>query len=186
MRIPYTACFSDVQIRPLEEDDLESLRNWRNDRENTKYLRSIGEITSQMQQTWFKESLQDETSYVFAVDCLAGDAGLVGSLAIYDIKGDTAEIGKMLIGPNARGKKIGFNSMNLALHIGFQKLGMERFLLEVHEDNLPAKMNYLHNGFEVCGDHAFFQGGREWDMVLTKERFYRLHQDTSDYVIREI
>ena len=189
MKLPYSANSFNIGVRPLEEKDIESLRIWRSDPSNSFFLKTIGDVTTQMQLNWYRNSLLEEDSYIFAVDNTeAVDNGetrteFVGSLAIYDVNGDIAEIGKMLIDQKSRGKKIGFTAMNLALHIGFQKLEIHRFLLEVHEDNIAAKTNYLRNGFERRGEHIYPKGGIEWDMILDRKRFYMLHPDMKGVAI---
>ena len=53
MQHNYNESFKNIRIRPLEIDDIEKLRTWRNDKRNSLYLSRIPYITEKMQQEWF-------------------------------------------------------------------------------------------------------------------------------------
>lgn len=168
--------FKHVRLRPLRESDLEHLREWRNNKEISKFLRNIGEIKPEMQLNWYKKECEDATSATFAIEEIDELNRLVGSVAIYDINGDSAEVGKIVVGdPEAKGKKIGYYALIIAMYIGCNKFGIENYFLEVHEDNMPAKTNYLRTGFVVTGKHEYATGGYELEMMLAKKHFYELH-----------
>ena len=94
---------------------------------------------------------------------------MVGSVAVYGFRGDEAEVGKIVVGdPEAKGKKIGYYGLLLAMYVGYQKMGVNTYLGDVHEDNMSAKTNDLRAGFIVTGKHPFVKGGYELEMVLPK------------------
>ncbi len=165
-----------IRLRPLNINDLEYLRKWRNDGTLNKFLRPIGEISYDMQKNWYDKECKDNTSITFAIEETRSLHRIVGSVAVYDINGDNAEVGKIVIGdPAARGKKIGYYALLMAMYMGFERFGINRYTLEVHEDNMPAKINYLKSGFVEIGNHPFISGGKELDMSLTREMFYEKH-----------
>lgn len=179
--------YKHVRIRPLREGDLEYLRKWRNNKEMSTFLRPIGEITSEMQKQWFERECDDQTSATFAIEEIDELNRIVGSVAVYDINGTEAEVGKIVVGdPDAKGKKIGYYGLLLAMYVGYEKLGIEKFLGEVHEDNMSAKTNDLRAGFIVTGKHPFVNGGYELEMNLPKQHFFDTHDFLDDVKIYEV
>jgi len=172
MRHDYSARLDDILIRQLSEDDIELLRNWRNDKENTKFLRDVGYITEEMQRKWYQGYLDNEHDLVFAIE----DTGLlkrvVGSLSLYDWdkENNTCEIGKIQIGdPAAHGKGIGRKTLVMAMKIAFQKLGITKIVASVHPDNVQAYHNDMKIGFRVVGETPSVAGGNELLLEMFEE-----------------
>ena len=84
-----------ITLRPLSHCDIESLRAWRNDPENSRYLRKLPLISQEDQEAWFRRYLQEEGSYCFAI---VDGKTLVGSVALYDVSEGSAEFGRLMIG----------------------------------------------------------------------------------------
>lgn len=85
---------------------MEKLRTWRNDPLLNGFLCKIDKISIRDQVKWWENNCIDDTVATFAIDEVGSLNRLVGSVAVYDIKGDTAEVGKILVGdPEAKGKK---------------------------------------------------------------------------------
>lgn len=56
----------------------------------------------------------------------------------------TADIGQIAIGDaTERGKRIGYHALLLAMCIGFQELGIDRYRLHVFEENIIALSLYV-------------------------------------------
>ena len=114
----YCAEYQNIKIRPLKKDDIEMLRVWRNDTDQTRFLRNIGHITKEMQENWYESYLKDPDVLTFAVEETEKVNHMVGSLALYNFHGEEAEIGRLQIGDlNARGMGIGGKSFVLAMKI---------------------------------------------------------------------
>lgn len=169
----YEARYRQFAIRPLLKKDIEFLRIWRNDKILSKYLRPVEEITPKMQREWFNNYLLDKSILFFAIiNCI--DCKVVGSLAVYGINGDKAEIGKIIIGDSSsRGKGLGYVSLVMAMETGYKELGINYFTLDCHEDNKAAMKSYLKIGFEEIGRHRFIKGGHEIKMAVSKKKFYK-------------
>lgn len=186
MRHKFCAEYKHVRIRPLRESDLEYLRTWRNNKDMSKFLRPMDEITPEMQKNWYIKECSDDTSATFAIEEIDELNRIVGSVAIYDINKNEAEIGKIVVGdPMAKGKKIGYYGLLLAMYVGYMKLGIETYLGEVHEDNMSAKTNDLRAGFIVTGKHPFATGGYELEMNLPKEHFWEVHDFLNEISLYE-
>lgn len=176
MKHKHCAEYRNVRIRPLHETDIELLRQWRNDASLSKFLNPMVEITPEMQKKWYESYLNDQSIVTFAIEEIQDLHRLVGSVALYDFDGDKAEVGKLEIGdPAARGKKISYYGILMAMYVGYQKLGINTYLSEVHEDNMAPKINTLRAGFIVTGKRPFIKGGYELEMVLPKAHFEEVH-----------
>lgn len=184
MNCPYIAEYKHVRIRPLEKKDIEFLRVWRNDKSISTFLRPIGEITPEMQEKWYEGYLKDPDIIQFAIEETSELHRMVGSVALYDFNGSEAEVGKIVVGdPEAKGKKIGYYGLILAMHVGYQKLGISKYIGDVHEDNASAKINDLRAGFVIKGKHPFVTGGYELEIEVTKEHFEETHDFLKDIKI---
>lgn len=162
-------------LRSLSEDDIESLRKWRNDKKNTRHLSNIPHITKEMQKEWFHNYLNNSDEMTFAIVEIASLSQLVGSLTLYDFDEDNCMFGKLLVGEDkAHGMRVGVNSTIAAVKIAFEQLGMERINLVVYEDNKIAIKVYKEAGFRIDELHRTAEGRNEYTMILTREEF--LHE----------
>ena len=178
--------YKHVRIRTLKEEDLENLRKWRNDKKISAFLRKIDEITPEMQKEWYVKDCEDKSVVTFAIDEINTLNRMVGSVSIYDIKNDTAEIGKIVVGDNeAKGKKIGYYALLLAMFAGYKRLGINKYLGEVSEENKPAYINDMRAGFIITGKHDCENGGSELEMILPKENFFAKHDFLDEFEIIE-
>ena len=161
--------YQNVCLRPLEREDIEFLRNWRNTPENTKYLKQLPYITSVMQQEWYNKYLTDKDEIILAVIETDQLKRLVGSLSLYNIREKECIFGKILIGdPEAHGRKIGANATIAALMIAFNLLNMETVHLYVYADNLKAIKVYNEAGFRISDRHEDRDGKLEYKMTVQK------------------
>lgn len=176
MKHTYSAIYQDVCIRPLEKRDIEKLRIWRNDSYKTRFLRQIGEITPKMQEKWYEDYLEDNNIIIFAIEELYDLKRMVGSLALYDFKGNIAEIGKIQIGDTeANGRGIGRKSMVMAMWIGFECLGLKNIVGFVHRDNIAAHSNDMKIGFHITGFHEAAVGGYEDEIEINRQRLMEVN-----------
>lgn len=177
----YCADYVNVRLRPLKECDIENLRVWRNDREATKYLRNVGTITPEMQKAWFENYLKSPDVLTFAIVETKDLNRMVGSVALYDIAGDVAEIGKIQVGdPEAHGKGIGRLATVLAMWIGFRELGLKKIIASVHQENIPAHRNDMKMGFRIVGSHPSHVGGFEDEIEIDEARLIEVNPYVSE------
>lgn len=167
MEHDYKILYNNIELRPLEKNDIENLRVWRNDVTQTKYLRKITYITPEMQMKWYQEYLRDRDIIVFAIVETVKLKRIVGSLSLYNFRGRTAEIGKIQIGdPEAHGQGIGSVSFVMAMKLGFEKLRLEKIVASVHQNNIAAYKSYKRIGFQVTGSHPVADGGLEDELEI--------------------
>ena len=185
MKHNYCAENNICRISPLKEENIENLRKWRNDKNLSKFLRTVPDISNEMEERWFHEYLNDKTICFFSITDRTTDH-IVGSLALYDITGDTCDIGKIVIGdPSAHGKGIGYNSFLLAMSIGINELEIKKFRLDVHTENIAALSIYVKIGFEIIGSHDFMKGGKELEMSIDRERFYACNPSWKNVILKK-
>lgn len=169
MRHNYAIFYQNIYLRPLCKEDIEYLRMWRNNPENTRYLRSISYITPQMQESWYDAYLHNEDEIIFGIVETKTLKRLIGSLSFYHFQGVQAEFGKILIGaPEAHGKKAGLHATIAALKIGFETLGLKRIVLDVYEENGAAVHIYKEAGFRVVDSKFSKEGWLELTMEVTR------------------
>lgn len=146
----FTLNYKNVNIRPLEKKDLEALRIWRNDTENSRYLSKIHKISVKQQAEWFERYLDNSREIIFAIEETKELKRLVGSVSLYNIDEKRAEFGRFLVGDKeAHGKKVGFNTTKAVLEIGFLNLGLQEIFLKCYKDYKVACHIYEMAGFCV-------------------------------------
>ena len=147
----YSIEYEDVFLRPLRRTDIEQLR-----------------ITPEAQQKWFEDYLLDETTYTFAIE-YAGE--LVGSVALYDIDGGTAEFGRLMVG-GSKGRGIGGKATDAVLRVAFDVLGCSEVRAEVSVDNTAALIIYVRLGFCIVGREFNSEANMdEFQLRLVADRF---------------
>ena len=167
MRHDYKKQYKNTLVRQLEEKDLEFLRKWRNNPKNTKYLRKISYITSDMQNDWYYSYLENETEVMFAIDEICELHQVVGSMALYNIEGNQAEVGKFLIGePKVHGLNVGSNALRAVMAIAKDELKLKTLYLNVYKDNIPANIVYKRAGFKIVSEHILDMGIIEYTMSI--------------------
>ena len=176
-----TVKLENISIRPLEKQDIELLRQWRNDEKISTYLAPIPHISVEMQKNWFDRYLSDRDNLTFVIEENQFLKRVVGSLSIYGFREHEAEIGKIVIGDaEAHGKQVGYRALLLALSYGYKFLRINKFLLNVHEDNVAARTIYQKVGFKIVGQHPFIKGGDELEMELPKDLFEHKNSSVKD------
>lgn len=184
MNHKYGASYDNVRLRPLEKNDIENLRVWRNDKSKTQFLKPIGEITPEMQLEWFKKYLDNQDEITFAIEETKDLNRMVGSVTLYNFHGKVAEVGKIQIGDReANGRGIGRKSLVMAMWIGFKKLELEKIVGAVHRENIAAHKNDMKIGFLVVGEHEAPMGGVEDEIEIDEKRLTEVNPYVSDIII---
>ena len=166
----YSIQYKNVLLRPLTEEDIEYLREWRNSKQQTAYLSRVDYITPEAQKAWFIHCMDSDDNITFAIIDIVRNR-FVGSIALYDFKSTQAELGRLMVGdPEAHGKHIGRNSVWALSLFAFDQLKLDRVILHVYKDNVPALKIYSQAGYRVTSEHVS-NGLIEYAMVLKKGDF---------------
>jgi RimJ/RimL family protein N-acetyltransferase len=134
-----------VELREVGEDDLEQLRNWRNDPLVNQFMISQQEITIDQQQAWFKKIQRDKAQQHFVIrykNSAIGYAnlkarGLGNTLA----QSSVIEPGLYIANEQYRNNILAFSPTLLLNDYCFDSLGVEKLLALVKQSNLAA-LNY--------------------------------------------
>lgn len=162
--------YENVLLRPLKEEDIEALRQWRNDESNTVYLNKIPFITPEMQKKWFDTYINNDDEMSFAIIENRDLHRLVGSLSLYHFTSNTCLFGRLLVGDiDAHGRKIGLNATIAATKIAFNQLQLKQVLLYVYKDNFVAYKIYTKAGFITIDEHLDSSGREEYTMIRENE-----------------
>jgi len=162
MNKPFIVEFENLELRPLVRNDIQKLREWRNDKASTRFLRPIGYITQEMQKRWYENYLNDSNIITFAIQEKEKLNCLVGSCSLYDFKEGVAEFGKIQVGDErAHGCGIGRKATVMILKVAFEELNIQKIVAEVHQQNIAAQKSYSLAGFKKIGCKESCVGGYE-------------------------
>ena len=142
--------FEDIVLKPLEQKNIEDLRNLRNKEENRKCFIYQKEITKEEQENWYKRYSEKEEDLMFSAFLKENEEYPVGFAALYNIDKNNkkCEFGRIIVDKSKVTKKgIGYQITKCLCDIGFQDLGLDMIYLEVFSDNIPALKTYLKVGF---------------------------------------
>jgi len=136
-----------VILREITEEDSEVVVRWRNAELTRKVFFSDEVLTVEKQLEWIKAYRQNLSDITFIIE---KDGRPIGMIALYNIREDTAEFGRLLIGETEfKGQGFAKEASKLALDYGFNNLGLKSVYARVFEDNKPAVRLYLSLGFKV-------------------------------------
>lgn len=177
MKHEYGLKFQNVELKPLQYEDIELLRTWRNDSKNSRYLRKIPYITHEQEKRWFLSYLENQDELIFGIYETKNLNRLVGSVSLYNFQDGECELGKILIGDSlAHGHHIGLLAVRATLNIAFRQLLMKRVYLHVYRDNIAALRIYQQIGFSVFAAHIR-EKMVEYSMEISRERFDDLREN---------
>jgi len=186
MKHEITIAYSDILLRPVQENDLESLRTWRNDSMISQFLIKTDYITPEKQLEWFKKTTADTDSYLFAIEESKALNRIIGSLSVYNIRDDIVEYGRLMIGDDeAHGKGLGFMAVTSIVYYAFEKLKKSIVECNIHEENIPCLKVHYKVGFTVQGEVSDPDGGKELILRVEKESFYKKHDFLNSITIKE-
>lgn len=159
-----------VYLRPLSIQDANDIYlKWLNDSEVTRGLASGYFPTTQHELiAYISSSLKDQNTIFFAL-CEKESNGHIGNVKVdrIDWVAQTCELGLIIGEESARGRGLGFETMNLVIGYIFQELNLNKITLAVFENNPGALRLYEKLGFQIEGrfvDHVFKEG-KLWDKI---------------------
>lgn len=134
----------ETTIRPLEQADLPLTLAWRNHPESRAWFHSTELIAPKQHEAWFDKYIDRLDDFAFIVE-ITGEP--VAQVALYDIADGSAEFGRLLVDPDARGRGISHIATRLCLRIADEVLMLDEVHLEVKRKNARAIVAYERAGF---------------------------------------
>ena len=168
--IEYT--HKNIKLAPIQLNDIEQLRHWRNDKSLTKGLAEIDYITKEKQEAWYQKDLEDKDCYSFGIYETEELNEIIGSVALYNFDEKCAECGRLFLGNiNVRGKGYGHLATVLCVQIAFDELDLDEVIAYVFEDNIAALTSNKKLGFKVIEK----DDKNEFKIKVTKEEFWNIN-----------
>lgn len=159
-----------VSLRPVEEEDLALLVQWRNSPRIWRGFFNRFPLALGAQREWYRGLQQSTTRKLFMI-CAAPEGVAVGTIGLdeIDFANRTAELGNVLIGDETYlGKGFATVAVNLLLAFCFRRLNLHRVSLRVYAHNERAIDLYRRCGFQPEGvmRQAVFDDGHYRDILL--------------------
>lgn len=159
-----------INLRPLEEQDLHIIAEWRNQKEVRRSFFTSSLISHSGQKKWFDNYLKDQTKEIFVAVNKETDAP-VGMISLYHInyRDHNAEIGSTIVGDSSMwGKGIGTEMIRMMLDYAFTDLGLNRvyaYALDFNTGSIRAKEKC---GFKIEGTlrQSSYKEGRFYDAIF--------------------
>lgn len=137
-----------IDLKPLEEKDIEMIREWRN--KYKEHFFDAGEISKDQQRQWY-EKYRDSAGkdYMFIIQFKEGTP--IGTIALYNIAiaERIAELGRVLLLEEFRGHGYAEMAVKMVLELAFEKIKLWKVKVSAHWDNLDALAIYARAGFKT-------------------------------------
>lgn len=158
-----------IQFRPIEPEDLESLRSHLNDSAAVQFSSPYRPISRRQQQEWYESLQRDRSRHVLAIVDRTKNLA-IGTVGLYNIHSihQNAEF-KIRIGDSGyHGKQIGTLATEYMVDYAFRHLRLRRVWLHVFENNERALAMYEKVGFVREGllRKAAYINGQELNLVV--------------------
>ncbi len=175
--------YNDVCFNSVEEEDLDELRELRNEQSTWMNLTTIGQITKTQQRTWF-DKISWDTSQIYYVACevmnefpiqYAGEKVGIVRIDCIDRTNKNCRVGCDVF-PIKRGNSWGTKIFSAILELCFDYLNMHMVHLMVLEPNEIAQKIYRKAGLTYRGvlPEMVYRDGLYIDyriMAITKDTY---------------
>lgn len=135
-----------VSLRLLTYEDLERTLIWRNQIEVRKWFKNSCEIDILNHKKWYVNYLIKDDDYVFIAEI---NNESVGQMAVYNIANNSAEIGRFIVSPEAKGKGMMKLSIQKFISFIFKEFSVLNIYLDVLVENKKAIHIYKNLGFKT-------------------------------------
>lgn len=168
----YRDDFNHIKLEPLTEDLIEKMRILRNKNRECFIFSNI--ITEEEQKVWFMNYQSTIGDIMFSI-IRKYDNKFIGALGLYNLIDKEAEFGRLMLDKEIiKEKGYGYEAVICTCKIGFEQLNLERIVLEVFEDNLPAYKTYLKAGFNIYNSIKLDNFKTLNYMDMTKKEYHEL------------
>lgn len=160
-----------IGLTAIEENELQTLMDWRNIPDFRKHFREYRELNMSMQKKWFNKINQDNSIYMFSIKRLE-DKKLLGccGLTYIDWKNRNADLSLYIGHNNSYIDNNGYakEASLLLFDYGFKELNLHKIWTEIYEYD-DKKINlYEDIGFKEDGrlrDNNYYNG-QWWDSIM--------------------
>jgi UDP-4-amino-4,6-dideoxy-N-acetyl-beta-L-altrosamine N-acetyltransferase len=136
-RIPWESLvLGPVCLRPVIYQDIEKVRNWRNDPEVAQFMVFRGSITKGQQDDWFRR-IQNEKGF-YAIIVIEGEDVGLADLKNFSADGKSAEGGIFVHAKAFQNSIYGYAVCTLLLDCAFECLNLEMVEATILDTNIRA------------------------------------------------
>lgn len=160
-----------IKLRPLTSDDIEIVRNWRNQESIRQGFIDQSTIEPWQQEKWFVKYTNDDCDLMFIIEYFNHTQYKpVGTVALYKINrtNNSCEFGRLMIGERVA-KGLGRVATAVIVEFAIRQLSMESISLQVLKNNSRAIKIYEDVGFEIYGE-SVSNGIALYNMVYRKPK----------------
>ena len=130
-----------LTLRPVQKSDTSALMSLRNGVDTFKWFYSNRQFTLQEVENWIEKLDPNKDIVLMAEE----DGVLIGTASIYNIENESAEVGRIIVSENIRGKGIGTSILLLLPAIAKEK-GIKLLYANIKVDNVRS-----YKAFEKAG-----------------------------------
>ena len=142
-----------IQLKPMQQADIEQVRLWRNDPEVAQHMLSQDEISAEQQQAWFNKISVDKRQQHFVIFYKDKPIGAANIKAYYqgeNLENARAiEPGLYIADERYRGNIVAFSPTLLLNDYCFEVLGVQKLVAVVKASNVAALNYNLKLGYKV-------------------------------------
>ncbi|MDR7119221.1 GNAT family N-acetyltransferase [Rheinheimera soli] len=150
----------NVLLKPLQPDDLEQLRLWRNSPEISNQMLDQAEISAEQQQSWFERICSDQRQMQFVIyykNQKVGACNLKSPTALTVTECEAVETGFYLGEAKYRGTILAFFAALALNQYAFEQLGKKTLLAQVKNTNSAAlrfneQLGYQPDALQPSGE----------------------------------
>jgi len=159
-----------VKFRPLEEKDLEKLRDWRNSHHVKRTTREYRLLNMFNQKKWFENLHSQSPPRDIMFGIINKKNSLIGvcGLTYIDWKNRNAELSIYLESKNWQARKETKDSINLLSRYGFGELGLHKLFVEIY--SLVKETIKLYQSLDFKKDgilrDSVWRNGKWWDSYI--------------------
>ncbi len=158
-----------VSLFAVEKEDLQKLRDWRNNPDLRKHFREYRELNLNQQENWFEEKVvKDNTTLMFSIKRNKGNEllGCCGFVYINWVHRH-ADLSLYIGWDDSYIDEEGYakESCKLLLDYGFKELSLNKVWTEIYEFDDNKKTLYEKFGFQQDGllRQNYWHDGKWWD-----------------------
>lgn len=162
-----------IMLREYRREDLEHMRKWVNDPKVVDNLSDVFLAPQTLNNTEdFLESIlkgENRNNFNFVIADINTEE-YFGQIDLFNLswKNRSAEIGIVIGSKENRGRGLGSEALKLIQEFAFNRLNLNRLVIEVHSYNTRAHKCYLKSGFKEEGRRrqAYYMHGKYCDTIV--------------------
>lgn len=146
-----------VELRTIEEEDYEKLRNWVNNYDVRRFIGVRQPMNMNQEEEFLNNELEDSSKILLGI-CVDGE--LVGDIKIAEKEPGVAHLG-LLVDPDRHGNGYGTEASKLIIEHAFEQMRYHKVVARVLDSNEKSSRVWEKLGFEheaTLREHVFMDG----------------------------